>query len=86
MLLGDFNVRLGMWDSSRDPWGLVRGPHGHGSVNNAGKTVCNTWFQKKKYTSLLGNIQSQSAGIVLTIIIVLRQSDEQLHCMCGCGS
>ena len=39
MLLGDLNARLGMWDSSRDPWGLVRGPHGHGSVNDAGKEL-----------------------------------------------
>ena len=69
-----------MWDSSRDPWGLVRGPHGHGSVNDAGKellgffntyhvTVCNVHLvsEKRTFTLLLGNIQSQSAGIVLTI-------------------
>ena len=33
VFLGDFNARLGMRDSSRDPFGLVRDPHGHGSVN-----------------------------------------------------
>ena len=28
-----------MQDSSRDPWSLVRGPHGHVSVNDAGKEL-----------------------------------------------
>ena len=40
VLLSDFNARSGMRDSSsRDPWGLARGPHGHGSVNDAGKEL-----------------------------------------------
>ena len=62
VMLGDFNARVG---SSRpnvveeeDQWENIRGPHGFGEVNDAGKellhilslneaTVCNTWFQKK---------------------------------------
>ena len=77
-----------MWDSSRDPWGLVRGPHGHGSVNDAGKellsffntyhvTVCNTWFQKKNIH--LATWQHPKSKCWHCIdYIVLRQSDKQL--------
>ena len=58
VMLGDFNARVGSRDSDGDLWNNVRGPHGYGEVNDAGKellaflstneaTVCNTWFMKK---------------------------------------
>ena len=58
VLLGDFNARTGSRSAGSD-WGSVRGPHGYGNLNDAGRelltflaineaTVCNTWFQKKE--------------------------------------
>ena len=58
IILGDFNARVGSRDDIDDPWDKVRGPHGYGETNDAGKdllnflaineaTVCNTWFRKK---------------------------------------
>ena len=58
IMLGDFNARVGSRDGADDPWGNVRGPHGYGNVNDAGKellaflaaneaTICNTWFCKR---------------------------------------
>ena len=57
VILGDFNARIGS-RSAGSEWGSVRGPHGYGELNDAGRellafltineaTVCNTWFQKK---------------------------------------
>ena len=57
VLLGDFNARVGS-RSEGSEWWYVRGPHGHGELNDAGRellsflsinggTVCNTWFKKK---------------------------------------
>ena len=59
ILLGDFNARVGSRHPTGDQWGGVRGPHGFGETNDAGKellgflsiqqaTVCNTWFKKKE--------------------------------------
>ena len=58
ILLGDFNARVGSKDSDDEQWSGVRGPHGYGVANDAGRellsflsshqaTVCNTWFKKK---------------------------------------
>ena len=60
VLLGDFNARVGgkNFGGNADQWGRIRGPHGLGELNAAGKellhflslnnaTICNTWFQKK---------------------------------------
>ena len=58
VVLGDFNARVGSREYVGDHWDAVRGPHGFGVVNDAGKellsflsvhqaTVCNTWFRKK---------------------------------------
>ena len=58
VILGDFNARVGSRTDRRDRWWYERGPHGYGSLNEAGKellsflsvneaTVCNTWFMKK---------------------------------------
>ena len=57
VLLGDFNARVGSRESD-EQWAGVRGPHGFGAANDAGKellsllashqaTVCNTWFEKR---------------------------------------
>ena len=57
MLLGDFNACVGS-RVEEDEWWYVRGPHGYGETNEAGKElraflssneaiVCNTWFRKK---------------------------------------
>ena len=57
VLLGDFNARVGSRVDG-DEWWQVRGPHGYGELNEAGRelltflsmneaTVCNTWHQKK---------------------------------------
>ena len=59
VVLGDFNAHVGSRSSSEmDEWGDIRGPHGMGQINNAGREllnflslneaiVCNTWFKKK---------------------------------------
>ena len=59
VILGDFNARVGSRDGDEgDVWTGVRGPHGLGAVNDAGRellsflsshqaTICNTWFEKK---------------------------------------
>ena len=58
VVLGDFNALVGSRVGEGDQWWGVRGPHRHGSLNEAGKellsflsindaTVCNTWFEKK---------------------------------------
>ena len=49
---------MGSRGSAGDVWGSVRGPHGYGELNHAGKellaflcankaTLCNIWFSKK---------------------------------------
>ena len=59
VILGDFNARVGSREETSEEWRRVRGPHGYGTANDAGKevlaylaahqaTVCNTWFRKKK--------------------------------------
>ena len=58
VILGDFNARVGSRESEDEQWSAVRGPHGYGVINDAGRellsflsshqaTVCNTWFMKK---------------------------------------
>ena len=58
VVLGDFNTHVGSKVGEGDQWWGVRGPHKHGSLNEAVKellsflsindaTVCNTWFEKK---------------------------------------
>ena len=58
VILGDFNARVESRESADGQWGAVRGPHGYGVANDAGKeflsflschqaTVCNTWFVKR---------------------------------------
>ena len=57
ILLGDFNACVGSRESD-EQWTGVRGSHGYGVTNDAGRdllsflsshqaTVCNNWFEKK---------------------------------------
>ena len=59
IVLGDFNACVGSRQVVGDQWSKVRGPHGCGLTNNAGKEqllslnpadnwVGNTWFRKKE--------------------------------------
>ena len=58
IFLGDFNARVRSRSAVDDAWDSVRGPHGIGECNDAGKelldflslnnaTISNTWFSKK---------------------------------------
>ena len=58
LLLGDFNARVGSSTAGDNLWRGVRGKHGMGTCNEAGKkflefsavnnvTIMNTWFAKK---------------------------------------
>ena len=59
IVLDDFIARVGSRQVEGDQWSKVRGPHGCGVTNDAGKellgflstqqaTVCNTWFRRKE--------------------------------------
>ena len=87
ILLGDFNARIG----SREPddhLRMTRGPHGHGSVNDAGKellgfltthqaTACNTWFQKKDIHLATWQHPKSKSWFCIDYI-VMRQKDRKL--------
>ena len=58
VIMGDFNAHVGSRAIVDDQWANVRGPHGLGETNDAGRelltflsineaTVCNTWFPKR---------------------------------------
>ena len=88
VLLGDFNACIGSRDSAQDQWGEARGPHGHGSVNDAGQellsfltthqaTACNTWYQKRNiHLATWQHPKSKSWSCI--DYIVMRQRDRKL--------
>lgn len=58
VILGDFNACVGSRQGEEDPWGHVRGPHGYGDYNDAGRellaflstnkaVICNTYLEKR---------------------------------------
>ena len=58
VILGDFNARVGSRGKDDDQWEHVQGPHGWGTIIDAGRellaflslngaTFCNTWFEMK---------------------------------------
>ena len=76
ILLGDLNACVVSRSDTDDTWEGVRGPHGYGESNGAGRelltflstteaTVCNTWFRKNIHKQR-GNTQSQNDSTVLT--------------------
>ena len=80
VIMEDFNARVGSRLSEGDQWTGVRGPHGLGEMNDAGRdlltflatteaTLCNTWFPKKKFTSTLGNILRRNNGTALITLL-----------------
>ena len=48
VLLGDFNARVGSWSVGNE-WWYVRGPHGHGALNNAGRELI-PGLRRRTYT------------------------------------
>ena len=67
---------------------MTRGPHGHGSVNDAGKellgflithqaTACNTWFQKKDIHLAIWQHPKSKSWFCIDYI-VMRQKDRKL--------
>ena len=89
VILGDFNSRVGSRDGDEgDVWTGVRGPHGLGAVNDAGREllsflsshqaiICNTWFEKKtihKQTWLHPKSKQWSS----IDFVVMRQRDRRL--------
>ena len=39
IILGDFNACVGSREQSGDQWSNVKGPHGYGEVNDAGREL-----------------------------------------------
>ena len=78
MLVGDFNARVGSEgpEGNRDVWSGVRGPHGVGEMNEAGRdllsfcalnelAIMNTCFEKKRIHSSRGSILGTRNGTAL---------------------
>ena len=78
IMLGDFNARVGSRQGEEDPWGHVRGPHGYGECNDAGRelltflstneaVICNTWLKRKIFTNRHGSTLRASNGTASTL-------------------
>lgn len=57
-MLGDFNACVGCSQEEDIPWGHMRGRHGYGECDDAGRemlaflptneaVICNTWFEER---------------------------------------
>ena len=75
LVMGDFNARVGCCGESSSMWSDVRGPFSVRQLNESGEAlssfcalnqlcIMNTMFQKREFTSTLGNIQELNCGIV----------------------
>ena len=102
VLLGDFNARVGSRLGPGDEWRDVRGPHGVGTCNGAGRdllsflainssTICNTWFPKKP--EYMQSWRHPGTGVWHAIdFIVVPQRDRRfcrdcrVVCYADCGS
>ena len=96
VLLGDFNARTGSRSAGSD-WGSVRGPHGYGNLNDAGRelltflaineaTVCNTWFQKKEiHRQTWQHPKSKEMALHRLCHNPAVLSQKMLRCCCGTG-
>ena len=89
LLLGDFNARVGSARIGQDLWRGVRGRHGIGECNDAGKrflefcarnqfTIMNTWFQKKGHH--LATWKHPATKQMHTIDYTVMRSDQR--CLC----
>ena len=83
VILGDFNARVGSREEASEDWSGVRGPHGYGTANDAGKevlvflaahqaTLCNTWFKKKIRLTTLQHPRSREWCCIDYIVIKQR--------------
>ena len=86
VILGDFNARVGSREEVSEDWSRVRGPHGYGTANDAGKevlaflaahqaTLCNTWFRKiRPHCAIRG---SERSGHTVQYVV---QKDQATLC------
>lgn len=102
IVLGDFNARIGSRSAEHDEWDAVRGPHGFGVCNDAGKellnflslnnaSICNTWFLKKPvYKQSWQHPMTKQWHAIDFIIVHQRDrklcSDCRVICTADCGS
>ena len=88
VLLGDLNARIESREHNGEQWDGVRGPHGYGTINDAGKellpflslhqaTICNTWFTKKDIHKVTWqHPKSKKWGCI--DYVIMRQKDKRI--------
>ena len=88
VLLGDFNACVGPREHNGERWDGVRGPHGYGTINDAGKelltflslhqaTICTTWFTKKDIHMVTWqHPKSKKWGCI--DYVIMRQKDRRI--------
>ena len=54
VILGDFNARVGLKEDTSEKWSRVRGPHGYGTANDAGKKVFAFWQHTRLRCAIYG--------------------------------
>ena len=100
VLMGDFNARVGSRIGEDDQWRYVRGPHGLGEVNDAGKelllitflsineaTISNTWFPKKEiYKGTWQHPKSKRRLCIDFAVVRQRDSRKCLDACVKCGA
>ena len=90
IVLGNFNARVGSREADGELW-YVRGPHGHGCLNEASKellsflstneaTRCNTWLQKKPIRKATWQYPGTKQWHCIDFAI-MRQSEPSLFCL-----
>ena len=88
IVLDDFNARVGSRQVVGDQWSKVRGLHGCGVINDAGKellgflstqqaTVCNTWDWKKEIHRVTGK-QPKSKQWSCIDYVIMRECDRRI--------
>ena len=97
VLLGDFNACVGSRNKGDDPWEGVRGPHGMGEVNEAGRdlvnflllneaTIYNTWFQKMIHKQTWQHPKSKQWHCIDFAVVHHRDRERCLGCCSKTGS
>ena len=88
IILGDINARVWSRQVVGDQWSKVRGPHGCGLTNDAGKellgflstqqaTECNTWFRKKEIHRVTWQHPKSKQWSCIDYVI-MRESDRRI--------